>query len=202
MSLYIYAEVIEKDKLPELLTNLHNGTHFRYIIWANWQDIQFETFDPSKLQQLAESEWGRAFGDNAELRWRRDEDGEKFVCRWIFEGVQPPREGERFPPVEFEVRDETFLLWGMPLWEDNQWMRDGQGRRIWYVTRIPRKLVYPVSDQLAQVWEQAQDEREKRIPICLCVRFYLRDGRPIFDRFIGLEAYQRNCKRVKEVERQ
>ncbi|MFN3421448.1 MAG: CRISPR-associated protein Csx19 [Armatimonadota bacterium] len=189
MNLYICAEIIERGKLPELLRDLHNGTHFRYIIWANWQDIWFETFDPSQLQQVSESEWGRAFGDNAELRWRRDEDGEKFVCRWIFEGVQPPRESEtKFPPFEFEVRDETFLLWGMPLWKDNQWVK-AKGRRIWYVTRIPRKLVYPISDELAQHWEQAKSDREKRSPLCLLVRFYLRNGQPIFDRFIGLEAY-------------
>lgn len=198
MELHIYAEVVERNKLPELLKSLHNGTHFRYIIWANWKDIQFEAFDPSQLQQVTESEWGRAFGDNAELRWRGDEDGEKFICRWIFEGVQPPQKSEtKFPSLEFEVQDETFLLWGMPLWENGQWAKDGQGRRIWYVTRIPRILVYPISDSLAQYWEQAKSDQEKRTPLCLRVRLYLRNGQPVFDRFVGLEVYAAKLQKSK-----
>ena len=192
MKLSICAEIIERDMLPKLLTSLHDGKHFRYIIWADWRDIQFEAFDPSQLEleKVKGSEWGRAFGDNAELRWRRDEEGEKFICRWIFEGVPLPRKCKsEFPTVNFEVKNETFLLWGMPLWEDNQWVKDAQGRRIWYVTRIPKKLVYPISDELAQYWEDAKNEREKRTPLCLHVRFYLHNGQPIFDRFIGLEGY-------------
>lgn len=191
MNLSIFAKVVEKGDLPSLLKRLHNKSLFKYIIAASWQDIWFDYFDPSQLNQVSDSDWGRAFGENLELRWRRDEEGEKFICRWIAEGVSVPQiegiEGaESFPEVEFEVHEESFLLWGMPVWEDDgRWRRDSKGQRIWYVTRIPRVLVYPICDEMAKFWESGQ----KREPLCLRVRFYLREGRPVFDRFLDLEPY-------------
>ncbi|MCS7263331.1 MAG: hypothetical protein NZ805_00700 [Armatimonadetes bacterium] len=126
------------------------------------------------------------------MRWRKDEDGKRFLCRWIFEGndeLPKVEDAIQFPTsVEFEIDEESFLLWGMPLWEEGQWFRDEKGQRVWYVTRIPRKLVYPVDEDLAKYWEKAEG-REKTMPLCLLVRFYKRNGRPIFYRFVKLEAY-------------
>lgn len=193
MNLSIFAKVVEKGKLSELLESLHGGSNFSYIIVTNWREIRFERFDPSNLHQVNGSEWGRAFGNNAELRWRRDEDGSKFLCRWIFENVQPTQvDGAKpFPKVDFDVQDETYLLWGMPLWENGQWMKDENGQRVWYVTRIPRKLVYPIDEHNASEYERGK-------PLCLRVRFYMRNGRPVFDRFVGLEPCSEGRTEAKE----
>ncbi len=181
MNLFIHAKSVPKNELPKLLDNLHNGQNFCYIIVADWKDIQFEWFPLEDDKRLISSEWGRAFGKCAEVRWRRDETGEKFICRWIFEGIKPPCEGESTLSVtDFDVREETFLLWGMPLFEDGKWATDSSGRYIWYVTRIPRLLIFPV----------AEEEQATRDPLGVVVRLYLREGHPIFDRFVRLERYR------------
>ncbi|WP_448583237.1 type III-D CRISPR-associated protein Csx19 [Thermocrinis sp.] len=199
-NLHIGAKCVGKDDLKSLIETLHNGQHFSCIIAATWKEIWFEDFESfwqGKKDVLNESQWGRAFGENAEVRWREDEEGNGFLCRWIFEEVSPPDvEGAQQYPKEnleqLEPQDQTFLLWGMPLAEVKdknwKWVKDSNNRRVWYVTRIPRPLTYPIDNELAGLWEQGKVER--RCPLCLRVRFYLRQGRPMFDRFVKLEAHQ------------
>ncbi|MFA0783441.1 type III-D CRISPR-associated protein Csx19 [Fervidibacter sacchari] len=195
-NLHIRAKRVNKDELASLVGKLHNGQHFSYIIAATWGKIWFEDFESfwqDRKDVLRESQWGRAFGENAEVRWREDEEGKGFLCRWIFEEVSPPNvEGAQQYPKEnleqLETQDQTFLLWGMPFWEDGKWVRDEKNRRVWYVTRIPRPLTYPIDDELAELWEQGKVERW--CPLCLRVRLYLWQGQPIFDRFVKLEAHQ------------
>ena len=191
MNLSIFAKIVEKEGLSNLLNELHSNSQFKYIIVASWQDIWFEYFDPSRLTQVINSEWGRVFGENLELRWRRDEEGENFMCRWIAENVSVPQvqDAKEFPKLEFEVHEESFLLWGMPVRDDGGWVRDSKGQRIWYVTRIPRVLVYPIDEAMAKIWENGQTSQERQKPLCLRVRFYMRGGRAVFDRFVELEPY-------------
>lgn len=194
MCVFVFAKVVDENELVNLLKEFNEKACFNFTIVANWKDIWFERFEPTSLDKVKESEWGRAFGEKGELRWRRDEDGEKFLCRWIFDGIEKNElpqveDAEQFPVDRFEeVEEEIFLLWGMPLWEDSQWVRDERGQKVWYVTRIPRRLVYPIDENLAKCWEEAQG-RERQKPLCLRVKFYKYNGRPIFDRFVRLEAY-------------
>ncbi len=193
MIVTICSQRVSKDKLANLLNILHNKGNFDYIIIACWQSISFEKFDLNHLQKLNESEWGRAFGANAEARWRLDEDGKEFLCRWIFDGIEPPvvESAEAFGPTDWDIQDMTFLLWGEPLFENEQWKMDKDKRRIWYVTRIPKPLVYPLTDELAEFIEETHRQKKKFAPLGLKVRFYLQEGRPVFDRFIGLEVCER-----------
>jgi len=202
-NLHIGAKCVGKGDLASLIETLHNGQHFSYIIAATWKEIWFEEFGSfwrdkkNVLNVLEESQWGRAFGEQAEVRWRKDEEKDEkgigFLCRWIFEGSSPldvpdaqSYSAEKLE--QLEPQDQTFLLWGIPLWEDGAWVKDKNNRRVWYVTRIPRPLTYPIGDELAKLWEEGEVEQWR--PLCLRVRFYLWQGQPMFDRFVKLEAHQ------------
>jgi hypothetical protein len=195
MNLHIKAKWVNKGELASLVEKLHNGQHFSYIIVATWKEIWFEGFNSfwqGNKDLLEGSQWGRAFGEHAEVRWREDEESSGFLCRWIFEGVTPPdiESAKSYPTEKLDQKpqDQTFLLWGMPLMDEGgKWVNEN-GRRVWYVTRIPRPLTYPIDDELAGLWEQGEVKRE--CPLCLRVRFYLWQGQPMFDRFVKLEAHQ------------
>lgn len=187
---HIQAKRVNADELRNLIDQLHQGNGFRYIMVAWWDCIVFDWFDALKDDELQRSEWGRAFGENAEVCWRKDEDGQGFLVRWIFEGRQPPEitNATQFDEQQKRVQGEerAFLLWGAPYWEEKQWKQDGKGRRICYTARIPRLLEYPIDDDLANQWKSPGD----LTPLVLKVRVYLgENGQPIFERFIGLERY-------------
>lgn len=187
---HIYAKRLPQNELPQLLAALHNGNRFRYIMVAWWDEIAFEFFGKVPDEHLQASEWGRAFGERAEVYWRRDEEGQGFLVRWIFEGDSPPIISDAKPldkPKELEAECRAFLLWGPPYWENGQWKQDGQGHRICYTARIPRLLAYPIDDDLANQWQQSGDQT----PVVLRVRVYLGEGgQPVFERFVGLARYK------------
>ncbi len=184
---HIQAKRVTVNELPELVKALHNGNRFRYVIVAWWDDIVFEFFDEVTDERIQDSEWGRAFGEKAEVYWRKDEEGQGFFVRWIFEGEEPPPISDATPLVELKVEGEerAFLLWGSPYWENGQWKQDGKGHRICYTARIPRLLAYPIDDNLASQWSG------DNTPVVLRVRVYLGEGgQPVFERFVGLARYK------------
>lgn len=191
--LHIHAKNkrVSGEDLPKLVDHLHGGKRFCYAIIACWDSLEFVAFEKVTNEWLQKSEWGRAFGENAEICWRRDEEGKGFLCRWIFEGEKPPdipdvnvKPFDTFKTVGADER--AFLLWGPPLWEEEQWQKDPQERRVCYTARIPRPLAYPVNETLANKWQG----KEKETPLALRVQVYLgADGQPVFDRFIGLAQY-------------
>jgi len=178
MNVIIQSNKLTSDELVNLLDKL--SEHFKYLIVSNWQDIHFVKFDP-KHDTIPVSSSGRAFGEKAELRWRRDEDNKDFICRWIADcGTYP--EIENWCPLKteelntLESSEKTgYLLWGELLRIDDE--------DFWYQARIPKKLKYPTD--LASKWENKDD----KTPLVLYVCEYKHNGRTMFERFIEFGRY-------------
>jgi len=180
MSLVIQSNKITGDKLANLLKSL--STHFNYLIVSDWQDICFVKFNPEH-PAISNSYTGRAFGENAELRWRRDQDNNEFICRWISDDGSCP-DGDGWKPLPQEELSQLtsgekmgYLLWGELLREDD--------KDFWYQARIPKKLEYPIDKNIASKWKNKND----KTPLMLYVREYKLNARTMFDRFIGLDRY-------------
>lgn len=181
---------VKPEQLVELLENL--ACYFKYLIVSDWRDVHFIRFKQRDKSALEDSYNGRAFGPNAELRWRRSEDDKHFVCRWISENCPVSlsddwRELPEEEPKDFTPADVSYLLWGEPLWkvDDSEWQEEN-GEKIWYQARIPRKLTYPISEKLAGKWKvEPQDKK----PLVLHVREYKLKGQTMFERFICLGRY-------------
>jgi hypothetical protein len=214
----ICAKPVRPEELAGLLTALHDGGQFDYLIVSDWRDLHFVEFDKRDETWLAGSDSGRAFGLCAEVRWRRSEDGEEFLCRWISDGGPCPREGWKPPAAgeeqgpespapsawcgwnslpESEAKDLTadpepvgYLLWGEPL------QGEQEGQPIW------------IRDGNGPVWYTARIPRaltypcpeellrqwktdgSDKQPLVLQVRQYQRGGQVYFERFVGLARYE------------
>ncbi len=180
MNTMIKSKRLKSDELANLLENL--SSHFKYLIVSDWQEIRFVKFDP-KDSVILNSYNGRAFGNNSELRWRRDQDNSEFICRWISDdGICPQGDGWKpLPPEELSQLKPTekntgYLLWGELLRENNE--------DFWYQARIPKKLKYPINEKLSNLWKD-----DDKTPLVLYVREYKHNGRTMFDRFIKLGRY-------------
>ena len=197
MCVIIQAKKVKRGDLAKILEELRSN--FNYLIVSNWRDIHFVKFDP-KHPMIPESDRGRAFGTKSELRWRRDEDDEHFVCRWISENVMLPTDTWSAPlNQQFEPKEICYLLWGEPLFDGSTWM-DEDDHLIWYQTRIPKKLKYPIRPDFADWWKSHPNKRDT--PLALKVCEYKQNGQIMFERFISLERYKSpNQKKKNEEER-
>ena len=180
MCLIIQANKMGRGELVSLLKEQHDK--FDYLIVSDWRDIHFVPFNPDH-PAISGSYTGRAFGKEVELRWRRSEDGECFLCRWISDNGQKFDDWDVLPELsELTSSNLTgYLLWGLPLQLPDNGL-------FWYQARIPRKLKYPVE------WKDPED----KTPLALFVREYKRKGQTLFDRFTELKPYAKNDRSKKE----
>jgi hypothetical protein len=174
------------------LENLKDN--FDYLIVSDWREIHFVKFEQRSSVKLSSSDSGRAFGKKAELRWRRGEDEDSFICRWISDDGTLPN-GDCWKPLlpaELEPLEPSepigYLLWGEPLRGDNPsvWLTEND-QLIWYQARIPRKLKYPIDETLANEWKANPKDKT---PLALYVREYKQNGQTMFERFISLGRYK------------
>jgi hypothetical protein len=113
---------------------------------------------------------GRAFGQDLEIDWWREEDG--YRLRALLEEGSPPA-GVDWTKVEESVlvsggRDEhPLVLWG----------EYDEKLKAWAEARIPRALRYPVPGDARPKW------------VTLRVRDYRRDGAVVLTRFLAVEPY-------------
>ena len=184
---------VKPERLVELLEDL--ACHFEYLIVSDWRDVHFIHFNQRDNSSFEASYSGRAFGPNAELRWRRSGDKSHFICRWLSENCPAPPGDDWKPLPDDEPKDFTldyanYLLWGEPLWkvgdsDDSEWQEE-DGEKIWYQARIPKKLKYPINGNLGCQWTNSDDKK----PLVLHVREYKRKGQTLFERFICLKRYK------------
>jgi hypothetical protein len=198
----IQAKTVKCDELATLLENLKGN--FDYLIVSDWREIHFVNFEQRNSVNLSISDSGRAFGEKSELRWRRGEDENYFLCRWISDDGTPPT-GDCWKPLsqaELGALEPSepigYLLWGEPLCSlrsptpsayggDNPsvWLTEND-QLIWYQARIPRKLKYPIDETLANEWKANPKDKT---PLVLYVREYNLNGQTMFERFICLGRY-------------
>jgi len=176
---------VKCDELADLLEKMK----FDYLIASDWREIHFVKFDQRDSSRLSISDRGRAFGEKAELRWRRSEDGEHFICRWLSDDGASLGAGWKPLPEEelnrLKAEKIQYLLWGEPLFDGSEWLAEDDVP-IWYQARIPKKLKYPIEEDLAARWEDSND----KTPLVLHVREYKQNGQTMFERFIGLKKYE------------
>lgn len=183
---------VKPEQLVKLLEDW--ACHFNFLIVSDWRDVRFIHFNQLDNSSLETSYSGRAFGPNAELRWRLSGDKSHFICRWLSENCPAPPGDDWKPlpddePKDFTLDDANYLLWGEPLWEvdDSEWQRE-DGEKIWYQARIPRKLKYPIDETLANEWKANPKDKT---PLVISVREYKLNGQTMFERFIDLERYKK-----------
>lgn len=192
MCVIIQAKKVKRSDLAKILEELRSN--FNYLIVSNWRDIHFVRFDPKHHNQIPESDRGRAFGAKSELRWRRDEDDTQFVCRWISDDVKLDDWGNLLDE-NLKPKMTKYLLWGEPLFEGSEWLAESDNL-IWYQTRIPKKLKYPIEPNLAREWDKSTD----KTPLVLKVCEYKQNGQTMFERFICLERYKSPDEKEKKEE--
>jgi len=193
MCVIIQAKQVNYDELANLLENLKDN--FDYLIVSDWREIYFVKFDPNH-PVIPRSDRGRAFGKESELRWRRNEDEDGFICRWVSDNLKAQLpDAWKSLDQEFESKCVSYLLWGEPLFGDSGWMTEDDNF-IWYQTRIPRKLKYPIDSNLSGNWKDSND----KTPLVLKVREYEQNGQIMFERFVGLGRYDSSEQKEKDEE--
>ena len=190
MGLVIQSGKLTREELAQILEKYSDK--FSFLIASDWREIHFDRFDPGH-QAISNSDRGRAFGDNAELRWRLDEEGVKLICRWIADDDNGQLQGEAWTPFPelCDLKDQEeneYLLWGLPL------QIPGDDKLFWYQARIPKKLLYPANDVVTEKCREAGN----KTPLVLQVREYKKDGRTIFERFIKLDEYKSSSTKGSE----
>lgn len=177
--LKIYSGKIYTGFLPDIIKEMiGEGIIFNYLIFdpiiiERYNETFFKRFSINEMAiyDLQESYSGRVFGEDTEIRWRRD--GKEFIVVIISESdtISP---GNKFISLEdiediskYEAKynDNMYFLWG-------EHLQDRKGK--WYEGRIPRILEYPVD---------GTPEHVK-----LRVVEYQKDGLTQFIRFVKLEG--------------
>jgi hypothetical protein len=173
--LKIYADKMSTVSLPDIIKEMiDEGILFNYLIFEpmiveRYNETFFKRFhiDKMAIYNLPESYSGRVFGEDTEIRWRRD--GNEFVVLIISEKekISPGSTFNSLEDIEdiskYEAKHNAYFLWGEHL-QDNKW----------YEGRIPRILEYPVD---------GTPEHVK-----LNVVEYQKDGLTQFIRFVKLEG--------------
>lgn len=175
--LKIYAGKMTTVSLPDIIKGMiGEGILFNYLIFEpmiveRYNDTFFKRFHINEMAiyNLSESYSGRVFGEDTEIRWRRD--GNEFVVVIISERekISPGSEFIGLEDMEdiseYAAKDNSYFLWG-------EHLQDRKGK--WYEGRIPRILEYPVD---------GTPEHVK-----LKVVEYQKDGLTQFIRFVKLEG--------------
>jgi hypothetical protein len=134
---YVYQATLAEEALAGLLQERFPKGAFALV--RRVDGIDFVRLDPGQEEALLR-DWpeGQVFGPEADLRWRRADEGCAVLL--LTEDETPPRglevlrEGRFVAAAPAEGRGSGFLLWGTRQKENGEW----------WEARIPRPLRYPV----------------------------------------------------------
>jgi len=145
--LKIYSGKTSTVSLPDIIKEMiGGGISFNYLIFdpmivKRYNETFFKRFHINEMAiyNLPESYSGRVFGEDTEIRWRRD--GNEFVVVIISERekISPDSKFISLEDIEgiseYAAKSNAYFLWG-------EHLQDRKGK--WYEGRIPRILEYPV----------------------------------------------------------
>jgi len=133
-----FIATVKIKNWDELEDYLHPN-RFAYIIWERIDEIKFDRWKNVDKEILQNTVEGIIFGENAELRWKKRENGFHIMIISDEDQSTLPNKFSNMKEIN-DIKERKIYLWGGKQFENKK------PQYWWFELQIPRILKYPISN--------------------------------------------------------